>query len=433
MSKKEIIKDIIITVCVTIGVIVVVSFYGVYSYNKSLNEPSNDNNNQNTNTNNSRYSSDELERKQDEEMRRKEAMENEKKEKETVEEKNDQNEISEQEKIKIEKAKELFNEAKIIYDKQQDGNRQIREQFNNVNKNLIDRIKQMDYVETTDNCNDSNTCYTNGTYTVENYKDVYFTFHKSLDPTLHNIYNTKGDFDYLSSIYGLTFTDELISTVNKFLNSAEGLYSSESINIDSNGINVHFRYDNKEISYMVDDSLYDLINKVNYFDGSFYDYDFSKVNSERKKYYDYIANYNKANYTYYDIVDLYFSRKSESICNIKIDEKNYFSIDASLCHQGSSDTYFKFDYIVDFLRVYDTITIDFNKDYFKANYLDIINNDLKYFSNKLGYSVTLNNDNINKINNYINNNEKSSKIIINDDFKIEISSNYFYSLKYIIG
>ena len=427
MNKKSIIVMVCIVFIATIYTIflIVVPFI---NHNRTINEEVNDKN---------KY--DDLERQQDEEQKRKEE---EQKKLEEVEEKEEADEFETRQKEIDERDKEKYKEALANYNESidhSDNDFKERELIEETNKKIVEKVLKLGFKQINQDCRKDYECYTDGTYVLEyNTKGVYPEFSRITEDPINMNYDSKADLEFFSKLYNLPNMIKFDGIFDEIINTFDDSYNTFSI--DSYNINMEVSYYSNELHFRVlHGSIYNYkSNKIGSLDTIITKTDLNNDNKKRMFYYDSTIKYNKGNYPYSDFLNAYLLRDSVDICKIDFEGKNYYNMESSFCHGGTSNTYFRYKYEVDRPRIYDVITVDLKGEYFKENYLNIISNDLKYFSNKGIPNLELSEANKTELTDFIQSNTERKIIIINNDFHIELHyyPNYYnknFIVKYYVG
>ena len=393
-----------------------------------------------------RRMSDEEERRQSEELIKRKQEEK----KPDVQDNNQeidisQNDVNEEQKIKEEQQKEL--EKQKEEEQREEEQRKYREYIAQEElkekeifkeENIISKLSKYSFKEVQDDkCRSGQRCFINDDYhvSVEN-GFVYFDKKVTKDEVLN--YDCTNDLIMFKDIFEKDNLPKLNNKINYFIRifPLEGL---SSINFKFNRLSVYLSYYGSDLHFRVSrDVTIDDSFEIKYVD-SIIDKQPVKIdliNERKRDLYNFLIEDNKNYFVFYDYFYNYFNDATLDVCSIDISGKDYI-LHSSFCHGGTSNTYFQIEKKGYYNDEKFSVRNDFKGDYFRTNAVNIITNDLKYFSSKTGNQYELSDDHINKINEYISNNSTSLDLVINDSMSINITykpNNYYkdYYLLYII-
>ena len=325
---------------------------------------------------------------------------------------------------------EMLEKERKLEEERKREEKEKKEEKENYLNHLKNRLSEFGYIST--NCDitrENHFCFTNNEWkvTIEDDFDLYFI--KSVNFKEINSYDTTSDLAYI---------DDILETNNKYVslsssnNTMFSLLFNKTINnfhLEVNNIKTSISQSKSTITYSIDSAYkqsYDSFNKVNL------DIILNNTNlyNVRKELYDLALSYNKDYFKFYDYPYMYFNESSNNnVCTITFSENKKTS-KSSYCNGGTSNTYF--DFSENKAATNDFIEIYIREKYFNEMYLDIINNDLNYISNKTGFESILDDANKEQLTNYVNNKDKKLNLIINDHISIDLEYRTNYFVKYII-
>ena len=287
-------------------------------------------------------------------------------------------------------------------------------------KNIKNKLLELGYIE-------NNNTYTKNDFEVVIKDDIDVKFTRTINYSKINSYDSTNDLANLDIILN---TNNYYSTFSNSINTLFTLLFNNTISnfhFTINDLDVYISKRNSTLTYYVDSSKKHDINSYNNINLDIMLTDTS-LYSVRKDLYNLILDYNKDYFKFYDYPYLYLNENNNNnFCTAEINENK--KVIKNYCNGGTSNAYFVFskngsrnDYIENYVKA----------SYFKENYINIINNDLKYISNKINYECELSEENKQKLTNYLNTNDKNLSLIINDKVKIELGYLTNYSVKYII-
>ena len=305
-----------------------------------------------------------------------------------------------------------------------------KEEKENKLNNINNKLSEFGFIKKEcDNIRNEYYCYSNNEWQVMIEDDLDLSFKKSVNYGEINSYDTTSDLAYI---------DDILETNNKYVSLSSSnnimfsLLFNKTINnfhLEVNNIKTSISQSKSTITYSIDSAYkqsYDSFNKVNL------DIILNNTNlyNVRKELYDLALSYNKDYFKFYDYPYMYFNESSNNnVCAITFSENKKTS-KSSYCNGGTSNTYF--DFSENKAATNDFIEIYIREKYFNEMYLDIINNDLNYISNKTGFESILDDANKEQLINYVNNKDKKLNLIINDHISIDLEYRTNYFVKYII-
>lgn len=373
---------------------------------------------------NQRIQRNELEKKQDEELRK----EKEKQQKLEEEKRNEQ--------ILIEH-KKIEEEKNNYYNEINNKMKMEKEQFQIERNNLENKLKLLGY-KREEKCYDvfyeDDICYSNNMYEFV-IKNNSVSFAKNINVESLKNYDCTNDVKLIESFFNkseiMNYSNLICSLINMIGNN-----NFSSFNIDLDGLYLFISNYSSNLKYNIDYSI-----SYNY--EMLYPSDINSiVNSKnnlytKKEMFDLAVTNNKKYFKYYDFINTYFDKNNNIFCNINYKTNDGYIMKSSFCHGGTSNTYYKFNYNKYNNDNYDYIETDIKGINFRELYLNIINNDLEYFSKKLNTKIELNDYNKNLLTKYVSNNELDLSLDINDNITLDIKyyPEYYYQdykLKYII-
>lgn len=412
MTDKER-KVLIITLSISIFLILIIAFLAI-SHRKekeTFNQEEYE-----------RYLRDQEEKRQDEEMQKEKEME-------------------EQRQIEEEKNR-IYNE-KINYREEMDHLKEKREEnYKNAIANLEKNLLELKYAKNSNCYNkiyDEDICFSDNNIEVVYSKKINrLEISKEINYSDLKNYDSKNDLELIGKLLNNEKIKDNSNEINNLLKKiSEGYFDSFTVDIDGLYINISNYY--SDLSYTISPSIffdYDVL-KLSYIGSIIRNKDKPNSYIEKKVLYDFAMSFNKNNYKYYDYATHLFDSNSNNICNINYSQNDGFLMESDYCHGGTSNTSFSFNYQKYNDIDYNTITISIKGDYFKKEYLDIINKDLKYFSNKLNSKLELTANNKKELSEFVNKDSLDLSLEVNNKFEIKITykpSSYYksYDIEYII-
>ena len=302
-----------------------------------------------------------------------------------------------------------------------------KEERNNKTNAISENLLNKGFNEINDCSNESLgiRCFTKGDLMLEvSWTGIDFEkITKIGDPSK---YDSRADLEIIGSVYDISFSDDDIKTMNKLIgNMFELSFSNIKISIKGKVIEVEWSYD--ELRFSLKDGgriIKDLV--PNYIITDTYNPEKSSMkllNLRRKLFYDVIMNdNNKEYYNFYDFAYHYYENNNYNVCSIKYVNKNNYNFSSNYCKKNSTYAKFELIYVPDY-QDYDSITVEIEENSFKDKYATYIENDLDYFSKKLGTNYMLDDNDYTKINKFFNNNKDKLSLNISNNLIIEIEYN----------
>ena len=415
------IKSKKISICVLIFTLLLfISILLIFLFNNS--NESNEKNEEHT-LELDRKERDALERMQDEEIR---------KNKETKEQQEKNKDESNKENNLIKQKEEYFKEKEIK-------EKEHKEKYLKEKNELDEKLIKLGFVKN-NNCynitEDKDICYSNNIYEVVIRERDDISFTKNIDKNNLINYDCKSDLSFIGDLLDNNELSKHSNYTCKLINMI-GKHYSNSFNIEIDGLYFYISDYSDKLRYNISLASYSDI---------FYPSDINAIINKsdtedsyivKQEIYDLAMIENKKFFYYYDYINMYFNKNSNNICNINYHNNEGYTMESSFCHGGTSNTYYQFDYYKFDKEKYNSITNNIKGAYFKEMYLNIISNDLNYFSKKLNSTIELNDYNKQLLTKFVNNNELDISLNINDTIKINIKyyPNYYfknYKIEYIL-
>ncbi len=421
-------KKIVIYICAFFAFLFTLTF--IYN-NVSTNE-----------TNDKRRMSDEEERRQTEEIIRKkkeEANKQENNQNNNQENETQENNDDEEQKKREEKRQELERKREEEKYREYIKQEELKEKEIFKEKNLISKLSKYNFKEVQDDkCLSDQRCFENNDYYAYISNGfVNFDIKVTKDEVLK--YDCTKDLEMFKDIFEKDNFPKLSSKINYFIRifPKEGL---SSMNFKFNRLSIYMSYYGSDLHYRISRGInIDDNYEIDYVD-SIIDkqpVNINLINERKTDLYNFLIDDNKSSFFYYDYFYNYFNEAILDVCSIVIEGKDDYIINSSFCHGGTSNTYLEIE-----KKGYPneepfSVKIDFKGDYFIKNFVNVISNDLKYFSNKNGMTYELSDENKTKLTEFINSKSTSIDLVINDSMSINITykpDNYYkdYYVKYII-
>ena len=300
-----------------------------------------------------------------------------------------------------------------------------------IDENIVEKLYSLGFVDdTSDRCILNNKCFKKDRYFI-----TYSTLSTSLtiyvDGTKENInkYDYKKDFELIDSIYDkhIEISDNAKKLINEFDRTKFHL-----LNIETDGMRIHMAYYYDGLEYII--SPRTIREEKSIFKPISLDVMISSLKDNKKidfmkKLYDISMENNKQYFKYNDYFNVALNNTGSNLCSLGYVEGSY-NFSSSFCHGGTSDAYYRFDYVKRNLD-YDQIKINYKSNYFRDYYLDVIKKDLDYFSKKLNTKLTLSTENTTLIKDFMNKEIHDTTITISPKVSIDLemvnfSVRYYY-------
>lgn len=347
---------------------------------------------------------DEVEKKQDEEIRRQETEQEEIRRQENLEYEMEQKRKEIEEKIKREKEER----------KQQIGDMLRNKGFNELNS--------------CDENNKDSICFKKGDMLVSVDGSVWTTYYKRVQ-NLNN-YQCNEDIKLINDTYDKKISGKLTNKICKIINSLS-IDTILGFNINTNDLYINIANYGKDLEYNVSDGIKDEIDgiELNYIDTIIVsNKDNEKDNSIKELFYNTLMEEVKGKYRFYDYYNNVLNNGITNVCKVEYYNKNKYNFNSDFCHGGTSDTSFELEFKgVDTLED-DRVKINYKGEYYKNAYLELLKKDLDYFKNKLKINIDLSDENINRLKEFVEKDEKDLTLEINNNIKINIRHypDYYY-------
>lgn len=294
---------------------------------------------------------------------------------------------------------------------------------------MDEKLYSLGFVEDNgDRCKNYEKCFKKDKYFIT--YDTRTTYLKIyVDGTKENIdnYDYTDDFELLEEMYNskINISDSIKKLINSFDRSkfynfnveTDGMYVSVAYYYDGLEYIIGSRHITEEKAIFKPISLDTMI---------FLPKDNDKTNF-MKRLYDISMENNKQYFKYNDYFYEALKNTGKDLCSVEYIEGNY-SFSSSFCHGGTSNAYYRFNYSKSNAE-YDQIKLNYNSNYFSDYYLNIIKNDLEYFSKKLNTKLSLSEENTSLIKDFMNKESHNETIIISPKLSIDLKMTN-YSVRY---
>ncbi len=290
---------------------------------------------------------------------------------------------------------------------------------------MDEKLYSLGFVDdTSDRCRYFEKCFKKDNYFIT-YNTMSTLLNIYVDGTKDNIknHNYTKDFELLDEMYNrkINISDNIKKLINDF-----DRFNFHNINIETDNMYVRIAYYYDGLEYTISPryiseektifkpiSLDTIISSLK---------DNDKTNF-MKRLYDISMENNKQYFKYNDYFYVALKNTSKDLCSVGYIEGNY-SFSSSFCHGGTSDAYYRFNYSKS-KSEYDQIILNYKGNYFSDYYLNIIKNDLEYFSKKLNTKLSLSKENTSLIKDFMNKESHNETIIISPKLSIDLEmTNY---------
>ena len=299
--------------------------------------------------------------------------------------------------------------------------------INNKHKNnselILKNIDKLGYLLEETNCRDTYSCYYKDGYQLEYdinsyYDNVILT--KKIDIDNLNNYDSSNELDEISKIYSKNISSNSIDIINSLIHNLDKSENYFTVKNDNLWYGIYISKYDSTIKYRVNDDYGKYNDKLNplYIDSFIQNTkDFDKI----YYFYDLSMKYNKDHFKYEDYFK-YITGKFNTVCSVEyLDNGYYFNTD--ICHGGTSNIYFRFDY-KDYATKKDEIVVDLGSKDGKFLFKEVINENLSYFNHRLDKGYELDDKDYEIIESVVNYDGNYKSEITIDDLIIKIAKKY---------